>query len=80
MNLSIKNVPPAMVAKLKTRARGNHRSLQGELFAIAERAANEAGDADADERERDIQHVVALMKEGLPLGSRRFTRDEMHER
>ncbi|MGA8401308.1 MAG: hypothetical protein WB697_15565 [Stellaceae bacterium] len=31
-------------------------------------------------RERDIERVVALMREGLPLGGRRFTRDEMHER
>lgn len=80
VNLSIKNAPAELVAKLKTRARRNHRSLQGELLAIVERAANEPGEADTDEREQDIQHIVALMKEGLPLGDRRFTRDEMHER
>jgi prevent-host-death family protein len=32
------------------------------------------------ERERAIERIVALMREGLPLGGRRFTRDEMHER
>ena len=32
------------------------------------------------ERERAIERVVALMRKGLPLGGRRFTRDEMHER
>jgi plasmid stability protein len=80
VNLSIKNVPPQVVAKLKSRARRNHRSLQGELLAIAERAANEPGAADTDEREQDIQHIVGLMKAGLRLGGRRFTRDEMHER
>ena len=26
------------------------------------------------------ESYVALMREGLPLGGRRFTRDEMHER
>ena len=31
-------------------------------------------------RERDIERVLALMRKGLPLGGRRFTRDEMHER
>ena len=31
-------------------------------------------------RERAIERIVALMREGLPLGGRRFTRDEMHER
>ena len=35
---------------------------------------------DAQEREAAIEHIVALMREGLPIGGRRFTRDEMHER
>jgi prevent-host-death family protein len=36
--------------------------------------------ADRGERERAIEHIVGLMREGLPIGGRRFTRDEMHER
>lgn len=32
------------------------------------------------EREQAIEHIVALMRKGIPLGGRRFTRDEMHER
>jgi antitoxin (DNA-binding transcriptional repressor) of toxin-antitoxin stability system len=32
------------------------------------------------ERELAIEHIVALMREGLPIGGHRFTRDEMHER
>jgi len=35
---------------------------------------------DVRERELAIEHIVALMREGLPIGGRRFTRDEMHER
>ena len=35
---------------------------------------------DSRERELAIEHIVALMCEGLPIGGRRFTRDEMHER
>jgi prevent-host-death family protein len=35
---------------------------------------------DSREREPAIEHIVALMREGLPIGRRRFTRDEMHER
>ena len=31
-------------------------------------------------RERAIEHVVAMMRNGLPIGGRRFNRDEMHER
>jgi prevent-host-death family protein len=36
--------------------------------------------ADGRERERAIEHIVALMQRGLPIGGRGFTRDEMHER
>jgi prevent-host-death family protein len=32
------------------------------------------------DRERAIEHIVKLMREGLPMEGRRFTRDEMHER
>jgi prevent-host-death family protein len=32
------------------------------------------------EREQAIERAVELMRKGLPLGGRRFTRDEMHER
>ena len=32
------------------------------------------------EREQAIERAVALMQKGLPIGGRRFTRDEMHER
>lgn len=34
----------------------------------------------SQEREQAIERAVALMRKGLPLGGRRFTRDEMHER
>jgi plasmid stability protein len=37
-SLSIKNVPEEVVEKLRERARGHHRSLQGELMAILEEA------------------------------------------
>jgi prevent-host-death family protein len=36
--------------------------------------------ADSRERERAIEHIVALMRRGLPIRGRGFTRDEMHER
>ena len=36
MNLSIKNVPEDLVARLRDRAKQHHRSLQGELLAILE--------------------------------------------
>jgi plasmid stability protein len=41
VNLSVKNVPDALAAKLRERAERNHRSLQGELMAILESAATD---------------------------------------
>jgi antitoxin FitA len=38
MDLSIKGVPEAQVARLRERAKANHRSLQGELRALIEEA------------------------------------------
>ncbi len=39
VNLSIKNAPDDVVERLRKRAAKNHRSLQGELMAIIEAAA-----------------------------------------
>jgi len=44
VNLSIKDVPDEIAARLRERAERNHRSLQGELMAIVARAAAELGD------------------------------------
>ncbi|MFI4936130.1 MAG: Arc family DNA-binding protein [Caulobacterales bacterium] len=41
MNLSIKNAPDHIVDQLRRRAERHHRSLQGELLAIIEAAADE---------------------------------------
>ena len=38
-NLLIKNVPDAVVERLRARATANHRSLQGELMALVHRDA-----------------------------------------
>jgi prevent-host-death family protein len=35
--------------------------------------------SEAQERKLAIEHIVGLMRTGIPIG-RRFTRDEMHER
>jgi antitoxin FitA len=40
VNVSLKNVPDEIVEILRSRARQNHRSLQGELMAILEAVAN----------------------------------------
>jgi hypothetical protein len=41
VNLSIKEVPDALADHLRARAERHHRSLQGELMAIIEKAAEE---------------------------------------
>ena len=38
VNLSIKNVPDELADRLRRRAVASHRSMQGELMAILERA------------------------------------------
>jgi plasmid stability protein len=47
VNLSIKAVPDALAQRLRERAERNHRSLQGELMALIERAASEPGELEA---------------------------------
>jgi plasmid stability protein len=42
VTLSIRDVPDDIAEQLRARAKRNHRSLQGELMAIAENAANPA--------------------------------------
>ncbi|MBP7777859.1 MAG: Arc family DNA-binding protein [Acidobacteria bacterium] len=39
MTLSVKNVPDKLADRLRKRAASHHRSLQGELMAILEEAA-----------------------------------------
>ena len=44
-NLSIKDVPELLAEALRQRAARNHRSLQGELMAIIERAIREGDES-----------------------------------
>lgn len=46
-NLSIKDVPEAWAESLRQRAARNHRSLQGELMAIIEKAVTADGGIEA---------------------------------
>ena len=61
------------------------RALGGEEVVITRRGKPVAviGPYSArlsQEREQAIERLVELMRVGLPLGGRRFSRDEMHER
>jgi plasmid stability protein len=53
VTLSVKNVPNDVARRLKQRASRNHRSLQGELLAILEAAAQVT----------TVSEVVALAKQ-----------------
>jgi plasmid stability protein len=46
-SILIRNVNPETMSRLKRLARAHHRSLQGELHAILERAATQAPPAQA---------------------------------
>lgn len=75
VSLSIKDVPEALAERLRRRAEANHRSLQGELMAIIERAAAEPTAAAAPMavsgqhgRGQGWQTVEHLMAERLATG------------
>jgi len=92
VNLSIKNVPDALAAKLRKRAERNHRSLQGELMAILEAAAGapQAGRANAVaayETRAAATPANGLLERLLAIAAsrgidttRRLTREQAHDR
>jgi plasmid stability protein len=93
VNLSVKNVPDELAARLRERAERNHRSLQGELMAILEAAATDShvGRANAAGAAYEAR-VAATPADGLLerllaiAGSRgidttkRLTREQAHDR
>ena len=59
MNLSIKNVPEELVERLRSQAKLNHRSMQGELMAIID-------DAQAKLNHRSMQgELMAIIDDAL---------------
>ena len=65
-NLSVKDVPEQWAQALRQRAVRNHRSLQGELMAIIERALQESTPmADANSGSRGT--VVGFDRFGHPI-------------
>ncbi len=93
VNLSVKNVPEVLAAKLRARAGRNHRSLQGELLAILEAAAGEpaAGrtrspgvpyETGAVPRERDnlLDRLAAIAGDRGIDTTTRLTREQAHDR
>jgi plasmid stability protein len=56
VNLSVKNVPDDLVAKLRRRAKRNHRSLQGEMMTILEEAIA-SRELSLDEAEKRLSNL-----------------------
>ncbi|MBK8322262.1 MAG: Arc family DNA-binding protein [Betaproteobacteria bacterium] len=92
VNLSVKNVPEALAARLRRRAERNHRSLQGELMAILESAARESATttgapvaayaaASAEPPgDRLLARLLAIAGDRGVDASKRLTREEAHDR
>jgi antitoxin FitA len=92
VNLSVKNVPDALAAKLRERAERNHRSLQGELMALLEAAASSSGlhagapsaqvyAADtARASDNLLARLTAIAGDGGIDTTQRLTREEAHDR
>ncbi len=57
VNLSIKNAPDHVVARLRQRAKRHRRSLEGELLAIIETAALEDQQATATEVLAEVRRL-----------------------
>ena len=93
VNLSVKNVPAALAAKLRERAERNHRSLQGELMAILEAAAGDpqAGRANTagaaygigpatPAADRLLDRLMAIAGDRGIDTTKRLTREQAHDR
>jgi plasmid stability protein len=68
-NLSIKGVPDDLAERLRQRAARNHRSLQGELMAIIEQAADEPAPASPyafQRRGKPIEQIAAEHRARFP--------------
>jgi plasmid stability protein len=67
VSLSIKNVPDEIVRRLRERAEGHHRSLQGELMAILEEAAGTSRPLSPDEVLAERSGLTAYVASDLWL-------------
>lgn len=72
ISLSVKNVPAELAARLRARAERNRRSLQRELLAILEAAADERGTHPAVLPPKDkisIEELAARARKLFPQGT-----------
>ena len=75
VSLSIKQVPDRIVARLRDRAKQNHRSLQGELLVILEQSTGRES-IDIDE----LGRAARTLGLRTPSGSARMIREDRDAR
>lgn len=68
--LLVRNLDEGILERLKRRARARHRSLQGEIHAILEEAANEPG----EDTDQPIDLVLVNTK-----GQQDWSREAIYE-
>ena len=66
-NLSVKDVPEAWAEALRQRAARNHRSLQGELMALIERAVEPHASESTNPSAQRRSTVVGFDRFGSPI-------------
>ena len=59
--LTVRNVPPALHARLKRRAEAHRRSLNGEVLALLEEAVEQTSE---EERRAAIERIDRLRENG----------------
>ena len=74
-----RSVPGEMMAIIEEAAVRGLGSAEARPAAIAWRAGTGVA-AQSQTRPQSIEQAVALMRDGLSLGGRCFTREELHER
>jgi len=63
INLSIKNAPDDVVARLKERAARHHRSLRGELLTILEEAVRPPQGLSPEQVLAEVDELLAILEE-----------------
>ena len=81
VNLCSKHAPDPVVQRLRERAARNHRSLQGELLAIVERAAMEPPSVDLDALRAEIRALgIKTPSDGVEIIRADRDRDSFADR
>ncbi|HLE66038.1 MAG TPA: Arc family DNA-binding protein [Burkholderiales bacterium] len=79
VTLTIKQVPERVAERLRARAAGNHRSLQGELMAMLEAALEAPANLEQPKAAYQVRRARRTTTAELPMHGRRLTLAELWE-